>query len=405
GDGRALLVGEVIDSQGHRRDIQLKGSGRTPFSRGGDGKAPLAAVLREFVVSEAMAALGIPTTRSLAAVATGEDVLRESVLPGGVLTRVAASHIRIGTFQYFYARQDTEALQALTDHVIARHYPEAAAADVPALALLEQVMERQANLVARWMGVGFIHGVMNTDNMTLSGETIDYGPCAFMDTYRESEVFSSIDTGGRYAFANQPTIAQWNLAQLAQSLLPLIPGEGNTPVEKAQAAIDRFPDMYQRAWIAVMGEKLGLSHPKPQDADLISALLAAMEAGQADFTLVFRQLTDLADPSVGESPHVRNRFVEPTAFDAWKDRWQARLTDDPLAPAERRAMMRAANPLFTPRNHRIEGALTAAVNGDLHPIERLRNVLARPFDDQPDAAALAKPPSPEEVVTATFCGT
>ncbi|MEM9814535.1 MAG: YdiU family protein, partial [Pseudomonadota bacterium] len=296
GDGRAILLGEVIDRHGRRRDVQLKGAGRTPFSRMGDGKAPLGPVLREFIVSEAMAALGIPTTRSLAAVATGEQVHRETVQEGAVLTRVAASHVRIGTFQYVYARQDVDALQALADHVIERHYPECAEAETPALALLEHVMARQAELVARWMSVGFIHGVMNTDNITLSGETIDYGPCAFMDAYREGQVFSSIDVGGRYAYGNQPRIAHWNLAQLAQALLPLLSETTEAAVEAAQEVINRFPDMYRDAWLGVMRRKLGLSRQAEGDAALISDLLSLMEGNEADFTLTFRRLSDQASP-------------------------------------------------------------------------------------------------------------
>ncbi len=405
GDGRAILIGEVIDRDGFRRDIQLKGAGRTPFSRMGDGKAPLGPVLREFIVSEAMASLGIPTTRSLAAVATGEQVIRETVHSGAVLTRVAASHVRIGTFQFFYARKDAEALQALADHAIARHDPEAAASDIPALALLERVMARQADLVARWMGVGFIHGVMNTDNMAISGETIDYGPCAFMDAYREGEVFSSIDVGGRYAYGNQPRIAHWNLAQLAQALLPLLPGPGEAAVEAAQAAVDRFSDMFQEAWLGVMRRKLGFSRPDEGDADLAATLLSIMEADGADFTLTFRGLAECAGAGPGITSQVGDLFSEPGSVAAWADRWAARIADDPLSPAERRTAMRAANPLFIPRNHRIEEALVAAAEGDFGPFERLRRVLARPFDDQPDEAQLARPPRAGEVVTRTFCGT
>lgn len=405
GDGRAILIGEVIDREGRRRDIQLKGAGRTPFSRMGDGKAPLGPVLREFIVSEAMASLGIPTTRSLAAVATGERVVRETGHAGAVLTRVAASHVRIGTFQFFYARKDAEALNALADYAIARHDPEAAASDIPALALLERVMARQADLVARWMGVGFIHGVMNTDNMTISGETIDYGPCAFMDAYREAEVFSSIDVGGRYAYGNQPRIAHWNLAMLAQALLPLLPGPDEAALEAAQAVVNRFPQMFQEAWISVMRRKLGLSRPAEDDADLAATLLSIMEADGADFTLTFRGLAECAGAESGSTSQVGDLFKEPASVAAWADRWAARIADDPLSPAERRTAMRAANPLFIPRNHRVEEALVAAEAGDFGPFERLRRVLARPFDDQPDEAQLARPPRAEEAVTRTFCGT
>ena len=405
GDGRAVLIGEVIDRHGRRRDLQLKGAGRTPFSRMGDGKAPLGPVLREFLVSEAMAALGIPTTRSLAAVATGERVVRETVLTGAVLTRVAASHVRIGTFQYFYAREDVEALRALTDHVIERHYPQIATAEVPALALLNAVMRRQADLVARWMGVGFIHGVMNTDNMTISGETIDYGPCAFMDAFRNGQVFSSIDAGGRYAYGNQPQIAHWNLVQLAQALLPLLPGASEDAVKLAQSAIDGFPAMFREAWLGVMRRKLGLSAADEGDADLIGALLSTMEANEADFTLTFRRLSDHAGPGAENRPRPADLFKEPAAFQAWSERWQARLAADPMAPAERQAAMRSANPQFIPRNHRVEEALAAAENGDLGPFETLRTVLARPFDEHPNEAYLALPPRAEQAIHRTFCGT
>ncbi|MEO1088992.1 MAG: YdiU family protein [Pseudomonadota bacterium] len=405
GDGRALLLGEVIDRDGERRDIQLKGSGRTPFSRMGDGKAPLGPVLREYIVSEAMAALGIPTTRSLAAVATGERVHRETGLPGAILTRIAASHVRIGTFQYFYARKDGEALRVLTDHVIARHYPELGGTEAPALALLEAVMERQTDLVARWMGVGFIHGVMNTDNMTMSGETIDYGPCAFMDAYRESQVFSSIDVGGRYAYGNQPMIAHWNVAQLAQALLPLVSTADEEAVEAAQAVVDRFPNLFQEAWLGVMRRKLGLSTAAEGDADLVAELLSAMQANDADFTLTFRGLVELGEPERPEAPPVRDLFRDPATLDAWAARWRSRLAIDPMSPAERRAAMLAANPLFIPRNHRVEEALAAAENDDLSPLGALLGVLARPFDEQPDRAHLAEPPRPEAAVHRTFCGT
>ncbi|MEM6486904.1 MAG: YdiU family protein [Pseudomonadota bacterium] len=405
GDGRAILLGEVIDRAGCRRDIQLKGAGRTPFSRMGDGKAPLGPVLREFIVSEAMAALGIPPTRSLAAVATGDRVYRETVHAGAVLTRVAASHVRIGTFQYFYARRDVEALQALTTHVLARHYPDLSSSEAPALALLERVMARQADLVARWMGVGFIHGVMNTDNMTVSGETIDYGPCAFMDAHRARQVFSSIDVGGRYAYGNQPQVAHWNLAQLAQALLPLLPGSGEAAVETAQATIDRYPDLYRDAWLGVMRRKLGLSAPAEGDGELFQDLLQVMEDNAADFTLTFRRLAHEADPDAAEMPRVGALFDDPAALDTWLARWRRRVADDPMAPSERSAAMRAANPLFIARNHRVEEALDAAEDGDLGPFERLCKVLAHPFDDQPQDAALAQPPRAEEAVSRTFCGT
>ena len=405
GDGRALLLGEVIDRNGLRRDIQLKGSGRTPFSRTGDGKAPLGPVLREFIVSEAIAALGIPTTRSLAAVATGDRVFRETLHNGAVLTRVAASHVRIGTFQYFYARKDVEALKALADYVIERHYPKAATAEVPALALLEAVMARQANLVAQWMGIGFIHGVMNTDNMTISGETIDYGPCAFMDTFRRSQVFSSIDTFGRYAYENQPQIAHWNLGQFAQTLLPLLPGAESSAVELAQATIDHFPDLFDKAWLGVMRRKLGLSKAAEGDVELFTALLSTMEANRADFTLTFRILSNHVAPNMADEPQAGDLFEDPAAFESWIERWQARLEEEPMEPIARQATMRAANPKYIARNHLVEDALAAAEEGDFGPFERLRRVLASPFEEQPNEGHLALPPGPGQTVIQTFCGT
>ncbi|MEL6477590.1 MAG: YdiU family protein, partial [Pseudomonadota bacterium] len=292
GDGRAILLGELVAPDGARFDLQLKGSGQTPYSRRGDGRAPLGPVLREYIVSEAMAALGVPTTRALAAVTTGDIVYRERPEPGAVLTRVAASHIRVGTFQFFAAREDAEALQLLTEHVIARHYPEAVAAEDPTLALLQGVIARQAALIARWMSLGFIHGVMNTDNMTVSGETIDYGPCAFMDAYHPGRVFSSIDQGGRYAYANQPRIAQWNLACLAQALLPVLIGEDEAKLAAAQAAVDGFPDLFQAAWLSEMRAKLGLVGVEEGDSDLILTLFDIMAEAEADFTLTFRGLCD-----------------------------------------------------------------------------------------------------------------
>ena len=417
GDGRAVLLGEIIDRQGRRRDIQLKGSGQTPFSRSGDGKAPLGPVLREFLISEAMAALGVPTTRSLAAVSTGEQVYRETVAKGAILTRVAASHIRIGTLQYFYARNDIDALKALSNYAIARHYPEIATphseAGTPAVDLLEAVMAKQADLVAQWMGVGFIHGVMNTDNTTISGETIDFGPCAFMDTYHEGQVFSSIDRGGRYAYRNQPAIVHWNLAQLAQALLPLMPDGQEDNLRAMQTAIDRFPNMFRKAWTDVMRRKLGLwtlDDQDDQDRALATDLLVIMEANGADFTRTFRQLTDIASSDGKASDALQTAATpmlgkDPSAFDDWLKRWQARLTLDPMSSAERSKTMRGANPLFIPRNHLVERALAAAEEGDLGPFERLRNVLSHPFEDRPDALDYAAPHDAEQLGYRTFCGT
>lgn len=403
GDGRALLLGEVIDRNGLRRDIQLKGSGRTPFSRMGDGLAALGPVLREYLVSEAMHALGIPTTRALAAVTTGAPVLRDDMLPGAVMARVAASHIRVGTFQFFALRRDTEALRLLTAHTLARHDPDLADAPDPALALLRRVMERQARLVAAWMGVGFIHGVMNTDNFALSGETIDYGPCAFMDRYDPATVFSSIDHQGRYAYGNQPRIANWNLARLAEALLPLIDPEPERAVERANEVIAAFPALYKEAHMAVMRAKLGLMRAEPGDAALAEALLEAMARNEADFTLTFAHLAAAMEPASSEP--ARARFIDPRAFDAWAEGWRARLARDGGEPDERRALMRRANPQVIPRNHKVEEALSAAVQRqDFGPFERLLAVLERPFD-LPDDTSYTQPPEPSERVYRTFCGT
>jgi uncharacterized protein YdiU (UPF0061 family) len=402
GDGRAMLLGEVVDRDGQRRDLQLKGSGRTRFSRGGDGRAALGPVLREYIVSEAMAALGVPTTRALAAVATGESVFRETALPGAVLTRVAASHIRVGTFQFFAARGDAEGVQLLADHAIARHYPEAAAAPNPYRALLEGVVTRQASLIAQWLLVGFIHGVMNTDNCTISGETIDYGPCAFMDAYDPATVYSSIDHASRYAYGNQPRIAQWNLTRLAEALLPLLAEDQDAAVAQAQEALAGFGPVFQAAWLAGLRRKLGLLEDRPEDAELAQALLTAMTENQADYTLTFRGLG--AHLAGGPSPRVL--FADPAAFDAWEARWQARLAAEATDPAARLATMQANNPAFIPRNHRVEAALSAAVErDDFAPFEELIAVLARPFEDQPGFTRYSLPPEPDERVLATFCGT
>ncbi|KAA2244115.1 protein adenylyltransferase SelO [Salinarimonas soli] len=405
GDGRAILLGEVVGRDGARRDIQLKGSGPTPFSRRGDGRAALGPVLREYIVSEAMAALGIPTTRSLAAVATGEPVYRETPLPGAVLTRVAASHIRVGTFQYFAARRDVEAVRLLADHVIARHYPAAADAPQPYVALLEGVIERQADLVARWLLVGFIHGVMNTDNMSVAGETIDYGPCAFMDAYDPATVYSAIDETGRYAYGNQPHIALWNLTRLAEALLPLFSGDEERAVEAAQTALGAYAGRFEASFNGGLRRKLGLSTEQPEDLVLARDLLNAMAANQADFTLTFRGLSEAAAGTGADEP-ARSLFVDPTAFDAWAQRWRARLGEEDTGPEKRREAMRAVNPAFIPRNHRIEAVIRAATDrDDLGPFDELNAVLEKPFDDQPRYEAYTLPPEPDERVLRTFCGT
>jgi serine/tyrosine/threonine adenylyltransferase len=404
GDGRAILLGEVIDSDGVRRDIQLKGSGPTPFSRRGDGRAALGPVLREYIVSEAMFALGIPTTRSLAAVITGERVQRETMLPGAVLTRVAASHIRVGTFQFFAARGDTDGVRQLADHVIARHYPEIASAERPYHALLAGVVARQAELVARWLLVGFIHGVMNTDNSSISGETIDYGPCAFMDSYNPATVFSSIDEQGRYAYANQPRIALWNLTRLAECLLPLFTDDKDQAIEQAQMILGEFAEKFTAAYQAGLRRKIGLFTARDGDEALVQDLLDAMAKNEADFTLTFRGLGDAALDSGNDS--VRRLFADPAAFDEWSARWRVRIADEPQTPAERQALMRSVNPAFIPRNHRVEAVIQAAMNDDDYgPFEQLIAVLAQPYEDQPDFAEYADPPEPEQRVLQTFCGT
>ena len=404
GDGRAILLGEVIDTDGIRRDIQLKGSGPTPFSRRGDGRAALGPVLREYIVSEAMAALGIPTTRSLAATITGERVMRETALPGAVLTRVASSHIRVGTFQYFAARGDTEGVKRLADHAIARHYPGAAQAERPYHALLEGVIGRQAELVARWLLVGFIHGVMNTDNTSISGETIDYGPCAFLDHYDPAAVFSSIDEQGRYAYANQPRIALWNLTRLAECLLPLFADDKEKAIEQAQVILGEFPAQFTSAYQSGLRAKIGLFTARDGDDALVQDLLDAMAKNQADFTLTFRHLADAATDEAHDD--VRAQFTDPSAYDEWGTRWRQRLAEEPQTPAERAMMMRNTNPSFIPRNHRIEAVIQAAVSRDDYaPFEELIAVLAKPYEDQPAFADYANPPRPDQRVLQTFCGT
>lgn len=405
GDGRAILLGEVIDRDGVRRDIQLKGSGPTPFSRRGDGRAALGPVLREYIVSEAMARLGIPTTRSLAAVISGESVMRETVLPGAVLTRVAASHIRVGTFQFFAARGDTDGIRRLADHVIGRHYPHLANAERPYHALLDAVIARQADLVARWLLVGFIHGVMNTDNTSISGETIDYGPCAFMDEYNPATVFSSIDEMGRYAYGNQPRIALWNLTRLAECLLPLFSDDKDKAIEQAQFALGEFAEKFTAAYQAGLRAKIGLFTTSDSDEPLVQDLLDAMTKNQADFTNTFRRLGDAALGPANDEP-VRGLFIDPTMFDEWALRWRQRTARESQSAAERREAMHRVNPAFIPRNHRVEAVIQAAVNSDDYaPFEELLTVLAKPFEDQPAFAAYSEPPEPSQRVTQTFCGT
>ncbi|HEX4852850.1 protein adenylyltransferase SelO [Arenimonas sp.] len=398
GDGRAILLGEVTDPQGRRFDVQLKGAGPTPFSRNGDGRAAIGPVLREFLVSEAMHALGVPTTRALAAVATGEAVFRDGALPGAVLTRIAASHVRVGTFQFFAAREEHAAVRALVGFVLARHYPALADHDNPPLALLEAVVQAQARLVAAWMQVGFVHGVMNTDNMAVSGETIDYGPCAFLDEYHPAKTFSSIDRRGRYAFGNQPGIAQWNLARLAECLLPLIDADGEQAVAMARAAIEAFAPAYREHWLAGQRRKLGLSTEEDGDEALAQDFLEALQAVEADYTLAYRALSGVARGEQAALP-------KSPGMDAWLARWRERLGREPGDVAARVAVMDAANPAVIPRNHLVEAALAAAAAGDLAPFEALLAAVRRPFDDGPAQAPFMAPPAPEQRVTHTFCGT
>lgn len=403
GDGRALLLGEVIDRQGRRRDIQLKGSGPTPFSRRGDGKAALGPVLREYLMGEAMHSLGIPTTRALAAVTTGEQVVREGPMPGAVLTRVAASHIRVGTFQFFASRGDDAKVRQLADYVIERHYPELQGSAEPYLDLLVAVSERQAALLAAWMQVGFIHGVMNTDNMTLSGETIDYGPCAFMDRYDPDTVFSSIDHHGRYAWGNQPGIAGWNLARLAETLLPLLDADADRAVVKATELVNGFIDRYERHWLAGQRARLGLTLAEPGDLALAQGFLASMEGQGVDFTQAWRALAGAAE---GDVQPLRQLYADATAFDRWRLDWQARLAREPGAPADRAAAMRRVSPVYIPRNHLVEAALESAVeHGDLGPFRALLSVLARPFDEEPGNEVYAQPAPVGGLPYLTYCGT
>jgi uncharacterized protein YdiU (UPF0061 family) len=406
GDGRAILLGEVRGRDGLRYDIQLKGSGPTPYSRRGDGRAALGPVLREFIVSEAMASLGIPTTRTLAAVTTGEEILRQDGLqPGAVLTRVAKSHVRVGTFEYFANRGDADGVRILADYVIERLYPQAAKTDNPYRMLLDAVVTRTAELVARWQLVGFIHGVMNTDNTAIAGETIDYGPCAFMDAYDPATVFSSIDSGGRYAYGNQPGIAQWNLVRLAQALLPLLAADEKDAVAIAREILQSYAVRFTTAYHAGLIAKMGLEAEREGDVALAEDLLARMTANHADFTLTFRYLADAIASGPEQDGPVRARFDDPASFDGWAATWRARLARESRDDAARRAAMRAVNPLFIPRNHRVEAALAAARNGDLSLFDELMSVLSKPFDDQPAHASYADPPRPEEVVCETFCGT
>ena len=401
GDGRALLLGELRDTHGEQRDLHLKGSGRTPFARGGDGLAAMGPMLREYVVSEALHAMGVPTTRSLAVVATGRPVRRETLLPGALLVRVAAGHLRVGSFQFAATTGDHDLLRALADHAITLHHPRAAEAGRPYLALLESVRDAQASLVAQWMLLGFVHGVMNTDNMTISGETIDYGPCAFLDAFDPGTVFSSIDEGGRYAYRNQPAAAQWNLARLAEALLPLIDDDPDEALALAESAIGEFPQRYTAAWSAGMAAKLGLARPSAIVGDdgapierLVEEVVALLREHLVDHTSFYRRLAAAAR---GNDQPVRSMFPDPTVLDAWLQRWLA-LQPDPEA-------MDRCNPLYIPRNHLVEEALTAATRGELGPFERLLDTVTAPYEERPGRAEYARPAPPGAAPYRTFCGT
>lgn len=398
GDGRALLLGEQITPSGERFDIQLKGSGKTPYSRGGDGRAALGPMLREYIISEAMHALGIPTTRSLAVVTTGEPVIRETVLPGAILTRVAASHLRVGTFQYAAKWGTVEELRTLADYALQRHFPDAEAYENRYLFLLQEVIKRQAVLIAKWQLVGFIHGVMNTDNMAISGETIDYGPCAFMDVYDPTTVFSSIDLQGRYAYGNQPHIAGWNLARFAETLLPLLHENQEQAVELAREALSDFSELYQSNWLAGMRAKMGIFNEEPQDKSLAESLLSMMQKYHADYTNTFRALTF-------DKPEDTNLW-DTKEFSQWHQQWQARLDRQREAKASSHQLMRDNNPALIPRNHRVEEALEAAVKQeDYSVMERLLDVLSSPYAHSPHQADYSKLPAPSSRAYRTFCGT
>ncbi len=398
GDGRALLLGEVLDHDGTRFDIQLKGSGPTPFSRRGDGRAWLGPVLREYIVSEAMHALGVPTTRALAAVSTGETVIREQEVPGAILTRAAKSHVRVGTFQYFAARNDLDGLKTLADYVIDRLHPAVKEMENPYQGLLEAVIDVQTSLVAKWMNLGFIHGVMNTDNVTISGETIDYGPCAFMDHYHPDRVFSSIDEQGRYAFSNQPKITHWNLIQFAQAILPLLAKEEEQAVQIAQQAANEIPTKYMLRYQTAMNKKLGLSTLRDGDTDLTNSLLKIMAEQKADFTLSFRYLSN-------NEKLFTQQFEEASAISMWLKTWHVRCELEKTTSKQRQATMLTANPAFIPRNHNIEEAIGAALKGDFSPFELLLTVLNKPYQEQQKHSNLMQPPEPGEAVYYTYCGT
>ena len=406
GDGRALLLGQIDSPKGAHFDIHLKGSGRTVYARGGDGRSALGPVLREYLVSEAMAKLGVPTTRALAAVTTGETVARKQLLPGGVITRIASSFVRVGTFEYFAANDNLEAVTSLADYVIEKNYPQAREAANPYLALLEAIINKQAALIAQWMQFGFIHGVMNTDNMSIAGETIDYGPCAFMDHYAHDQVYSSIDRQGRYAYNNQPSIGLWNVTRLAETLVPLLADDTDAAVEIAKDALKKYAGLYEGYWLDGMREKTGLVNHHDGDKQLIDDLFECMANNRADFTLTFYNLSKLEADSLDHDSHVRTLFNDPEQFDHWAQQWRARLRKEGSNDEARQARMQAVNPVYIPRNHQIEAAIRAAEDrDDFSAFHDLHEVLQKPYELQPQKVAYMLPPEPDEVVRETFCGT
>ena len=406
GDGRALLLGQIDSPKGTRFDIHLKGSGRTVYARGGDGRSALGPVLREYLVSEAMAKLGVPTTRALAAVTTGEEVARQQLLPGGVITRVASSFVRVGTFEYFAAKDNLEAVTALADYVIEKNYPQAREAAKPYLALLDAVINKQAALIAQWMQFGFIHGVMNTDNMSIAGETIDYGPCAFMDEYAHDQVYSSIDRQGRYAYNNQPSIGLWNVTRLAETLVPLLADDTDAAVEVAKESLKKYAGLYEGYWLDGMREKTGLVSRHDHDKKLIDDLFELMAINRADFTLTFYYLSKLEVDSLDHDKHARALFNDPEQFDHWALQWRERLRKEAITDKTRQVRMQAVNPVYIPRNHQIEAAIRAAEDrDDFSTFHNLHEVLQKPYELQPGKDAYMLPPEPDEIVRETFCGT
>ena len=397
GDGRAHILGEHLMPNGTHMDIQFKGSGKTPYSRRGDGRAALGPMLREYIISETMHALGIPTTRSLAVVTTGEDIIRETVLPGAILTRIASSHIRVGTFEYAATKRDPSIVKQLLDYTANRHFPTINHSNQKAIDFLNYTIERQIDLIIHWMRVGFIHGVMNTDNMAISGETIDYGPCAFMDTYNPATVFSSIDHGGRYSFGNQPAIAQWNLTRLAEALLPLIDQDQSKAIERAQEIIGIFKGLYQTKWLDMMRSKLGLLDSKPGDEQLITDLLEWMKVNETDYTNTFRDLSQLEKPS--------GKLYERDDFNVWYTNWQDRLTKSKHDQSTALCVMKQNNPAIIARNHNIEEALEDAVEGNLNNFQNLLAALKNPYEDTKNLKSYQSPPKPSDRAYQTFCGT